>query len=120
MGCLLRAVAIFALLLAVVTVGGGYGVSRWTEAQLRRTGAPAGVCISRDAQANPIWPRNGAQRKAVLARVALRRAGMAGSGTVPHRVRHILVDTLGFFTLSDSEQSELLEQIPVCPPRLPG
>ncbi len=118
MGCLLRAMAITLLLAAILVGSGGYALSRWTEAQLRKTGEPTGICISRDREANPLWPRTAMARRGVLARVALSRRTASSGGAGWWQAKYSTVRHLGFFTLSDAEQARLLEQIPVCPPRL--
>ena len=118
MGCLLRAMAITLLLAAIRVSSGGYALSCWTETQLRKVGEPAGICISRDRQANPLWPRTALARRGVLARVALSRGTASSGGAAWWQAKYSAVTQLGFFTLSDADQARLLEQIPVCPPRL--
>ena len=115
MGCLLRAMAITLLLAAILVGCGGYALSRWTEAQLRKTGEPAGICISRDREANPLWPRTAMARRSMLARVALSRRTASDGGVGWWQAKYSAVRQLGFFTLSDADQARLLEQIPVCP-----
>ncbi|WP_145960944.1 hypothetical protein [Sphingosinithalassobacter portus] len=112
--------AITLLLAAILVGGGGYALSRWTEAQLRRPVEPAGMCIARDRQANPLWPRNAQARRGILARLALSRGTASSDGALWWQTKYAAVSQLGFFTLSDAEQVRLLEQIPVCPPRPRG